>query len=97
MLEKVRKFGEQHIRYKLDQWKQTGMFDILNNISGHVILVQLIYSLGNFNHVFSVIVAWLFNPNCKKSWQLTIESFNFICVCSHEDQYIAILQEVFMK
>ena len=35
--------GDQHLRYKLEQWKKIGTFDIMNNISKYVILVQLMY------------------------------------------------------
>ena len=41
MLEKGRKFEEQHLRYKLQKWKKTGDFDILNNINEHIKLLQL--------------------------------------------------------
>ena len=36
------------VDYKLEQWKKTGTFYILNNISEYVKLVQLIHSLVNF-------------------------------------------------
>ena len=54
-LEKERNIGEEHIRYTLETWKKTSNFDILNNISEHVILVELMDSLGNVNHSVSVV------------------------------------------
>ena len=54
MIDQARKFGEQHLRYKLEQWKKTGTFYILNNISEYVKLVQLMYSLVNLNNSVSV-------------------------------------------
>ena len=48
MLDQVINIGEQHLRYKLEKWKKTGTFYILNNISEYVKLVQLIHSLVNF-------------------------------------------------
>ena len=50
MLDQAREFGEKYIRYKLETWKKTGTFDIPNNISEYVTLVQLMDSLGNVNH-----------------------------------------------
>ena len=41
MLDKERNFGEQHLRYKLEKWKKTDTFDIMNNINEYVTLVQL--------------------------------------------------------
>ena len=35
-------------------------FDILNNISEYVTLVQLMDSLGNFNHAISIVGYWIF-------------------------------------
>ena len=55
MSDKARRFGEKHICYKLEQWNKTGTFDILNNISEYVTLVQLMDSLGNVNHAVSVV------------------------------------------
>ena len=54
MSDQARKFVEQDLLYKLEQWKKTGTFDILNNISEYVTLVQLMNSIGNMNHAVSV-------------------------------------------
>ena len=54
MLDKERNFGEQHLRYKLEKWKKTDTFDIMNNINEYVTLVQLMGSLGNINIAVSV-------------------------------------------
>ena len=44
-------FGEQHLRYKLEQLKKTGTFDIMNNISEYVrlVLLFLVSSGTNFH------------------------------------------------
>ena len=63
---KDRKYGEQNLRYKLEQWKKTGTFDILKNISEYVTLVQLVDSLGNVKHARSVVVKWIFKFKLKK-------------------------------
>ena len=40
---------------------ETGTFDILNNISEHVILLQPIDSIGNVNYAVSVVANWIFD------------------------------------
>ena len=37
--------GEQHLRYNLKIWKKKSAFDILNEISEHFTLVQLMETL----------------------------------------------------
>ena len=54
MLYQARNFVEQYIRYKMEQCNKTGTFEILNNISEDVTLVQLTDSLGNVNYAVSV-------------------------------------------
>ena len=41
---------DQQLCYKLEQWKKIGTFDILNNNSKYVTLIQLMDSVGNVNH-----------------------------------------------
>ena len=55
MLDKTRNFGEQGLCYKLYTYKEMGVFDIMNNISKHVTLVQIMDSLGNVNYALSVV------------------------------------------
>ena len=67
MLDKSINFGEQRLRYKLETWKKMGGFDILNNISYHITLVQLMDSLGDVNHALSVVGKCNFYSNHGKS------------------------------
>ena len=46
---------DQHLHYKLEELNKIDTFDILNNISKYLILVQLIYSVGNVNNAVSVV------------------------------------------
>ena len=86
---------DQHIRYKLHQWKKIGPFDILNNISKYVTLVQLMDSVGNINHAVSVVGKWTFDSNYKKVLPLNIDSLNLICAFSDEYYYLEIFQVVY--
>ena len=63
MVDKSRNPGEQRLHYKLEKMNRTGTFDILNNTSEHVTLLQLMDSLGNVNNAVSVVGMWIFDPN----------------------------------
>ena len=45
----------------MNKYKQKGYFDILNNISEHINLAQLMDSLGKLNHDISVFGYWIFD------------------------------------
>ena len=59
--------GEQNLRYNVKIWKKNDDFDILNDISEDVILVQLMESLGNVNHDISISGHWIFYSNYEKA------------------------------
>ena len=71
--DKKRRTGDQNLRYKLEQWKKIDTFDILNNISEYVTLMQLMDSLVNVNHAVSVVGKCIFDLNYKKSLPLNID------------------------
>ena len=96
MVDKERNKGKQHICYKLEQWNKIGNFDTLNSISEHITPVQLMESLGNFNHAVSVVGKWIFDYNNKKYLLLSIESLNLICYFSKEEKDLHCLTEFFM-
>ena len=68
MMDKARNNREQHIRYKLEKWKNIVTFDILNNISKNVTLVQLMNSVGKASHAVSLegkcIFDFFLKPFC---------------------------------
>ena len=47
----------------MGKWKKLVTFDVMNNISEHVTLVQLMFSLGNVNHALSVVGKWILDSN----------------------------------
>ena len=55
--------GEQHPRYNMKVRHKNDAFDIINNISEYIILVQLMDSLGNLNHDISIVGYWIFDSN----------------------------------
>ena len=59
--------GEQNLQYNLKIWKKNDDFDILNDISEDVTLVQLMDSLGNVNHAISIVGYSIFDSNYRKA------------------------------
>ena len=59
--------GEQNLRYNLTICKKNDTFDILNDISESVTLVQLMDSLGNVNHDISIVGHCMFYSDYKKA------------------------------
>ena len=47
--------GEQNLRYNLTIWSENDAFDILDDISENVTLVQLMGSLGNVNRDIIIV------------------------------------------
>ena len=43
--------------------KKRGQFDILNDISEHLTLVQIMDTTGNVNHAFSITGCWIYDSN----------------------------------
>ena len=60
-------------------FKQKGYFNILNDISEHVTLVQLMDFLGNFKHATSVVGYWISDSNYETSLVINRESLGIIC------------------
>ena len=65
--------GEQVLYYNVKKYKQKGYFDILNDISKHVILVKLMGSIGNVNHAISAVGYWVFDSNYEKALMINIK------------------------
>ena len=87
--------GEHKLYYKLNIFKQKGSVNILNDISEHVALVQLMYSLGNLNHAISVVGYWIFDSNYEKALVLNIESLDIICSPSVGEKQVTRFEAVF--
>ena len=63
MQNRKRKKGEQRLHYNQGKKKKKGEYDIFNDITTNVKLVQLMDSLGNVNHAISVVGSWIFDSN----------------------------------
>ena len=62
---------EQNLQYNLTIWNKNDAFDILNDISEDITLVQLMESPENVNHNISIVGYWIFYSNYKKTLFLT--------------------------
>ena len=67
MSDELGNFRGKHINYNKGQWKKTGTFNILNNISEPVTLVQLMDSDGGVYDAVNVFGKWIFDSNCVNS------------------------------
>ena len=63
MSDELGNFRGKHINYNKGQWNKTGTFNILNNISEHVTLVQFMGSVCNVNHAVGVLLKWIIDSN----------------------------------
>ena len=70
-------------------WKKNAAFDILNDISGNVTLVQFMDSLENMNHAIIIVGSCISDSNYKKSLCLTQESLDIICSPSIGEEQVA--------
>ena len=77
--DKKRNVGEARVKYNLIKYKKTHEYKILEDISEHVTLVQLMDSLGNVNHAISVVGNWIFDSNYEKAFVLNRASLDMIC------------------
>ena len=60
MLYQARKKVDHSLCYSKNQQKIKGSFDILNDISEHIMLVKFTEEVGNVNHAVSIYVNWVF-------------------------------------
>ena len=56
MLDKYKNKRSQRLCYNINQWRVKGGFEILNDISENVTLVQLMDTVGNVNHVVGIVL-----------------------------------------
>ena len=77
---------EARVHYSLERINKKGEYEILKNISANVILVQLMYLLGNVNHAISVVGSWIFDSNYEKALVLNMASLDMICASSIDEE-----------
>ena len=86
----------QNLQYNLNILKKSDAFDILNDISEDVTLVQLMGSLGNVNNAISILGYWIFDSNYKKALCLTQELLDILCSPSIDEDLVETFQSVFL-
>ena len=86
---------EPKVHNNLIKYKKKGLYKILEYISEHVTLVQLMDSLGNANHATSVVGYWIFDSNYEKSLVLNRASLDMIFAPSVGEGQAAKFESVF--
>ena len=76
MKNKKRNKGETRVHYKLMKYKKMVEYEILENISANVTLVQFMDSLRNMNHAISVFGSGIFDSNHEIALVLNNSSLN---------------------
>ena len=74
-----------------------GSYDILNEISEHVTLFQLIDYLGNVYHDISVVSYWIFDSNYEKALGINRELLDMIRDLSFGEEKVADFETVFTE
>ena len=95
MINKKRNKGETRVHYKLMKYKKIGDYEIFEDISANVTLVQLMDSLGNVNHAISVVGSWIFESNDERALVLNKESLDMICAPSIGEEQAARFEKVY--
>ena len=70
-------------------------YKLLEDISEHFTLVQLMDSLGNVNHAISFVVNWIFDSNYEKALVLNRASLDMICYPYVGEEQDAVFETVF--
>ena len=60
ILKCTNRMSEARVNYNLIKYKKMREYKVLEDISEHVTLFQLMDSLGNVNHAISVVGSWIF-------------------------------------
>ena len=72
-----------------------GEYEILEDISANVTLVQLMDSLGNVNHAISVVGSWIFDSNYERALVLNKSSLDMICAPSVGEEQAEFFEKVY--
>ena len=87
--------GEFRVHYNLIKYRKKGEYNILEDISANVTLVQLMDSLGNVNHDISVVGNWIFDSNYERALVLNRASLYMICAPSAGEEQTARFDKVY--
>ena len=72
-----------------------GEYEILENTSANVTLVQLMDSLGNVNHAISVVGSWVSDSKYERALVLNKASLDMICAPSVGEEQAAKFDKVY--
>ena len=86
MIDKERNKGGECHHYKLKKTNKRVTFDIINDISEYITLVQLVDTVVNVNHAVSISGFWIYYLNYEKEFPFLKESLHIISYCSYSDE-----------
>ena len=95
MLYRKRNKVETRVHYKLMKYKKIGEYEILEDISANVTLVQFMGSLVNVNHAISVVGSWIFDSEYERALILNKASLDMICAPSVGEEQAAKFEKVY--
>ena len=95
MTDKAWKKVTHILKNSFKQWNNIRKFDILNNISEYITLVQLKYFIVNVNHSVSVVGDWIVYSNFENILTLNEVSLDLIVYCADDKDAISEFEEVF--
>ena len=95
ILNRKRNKGEARVHYKLIKYKKKGGYKILEDVSANITLVQLMDSIGNFNHAIIVVGNCIFDSNYERALNLNKASLDMICAPSVGEEQNAIFEKVY--
>ena len=71
MMDQAKNKGGKYICYSIKQCNIKGHFEILNDISEHIKLFQLMDMVVNVKHAVSIAINWILDSNDDKSLPLS--------------------------
>ena len=95
MHNRKRNKGDQKLYYNQEKNEKKGNYDIFNDITKNVTLVQLMDSLGDVNNAICVVGSWIFDSNYEKALVLNRASLDMICASSIDEEQAGCFKKVY--
>ena len=75
----TRSHGEPRLKYRVEEYTVWDNYDLFQNVSNHVTLVQMQDTSGSLSHCISVAGKWLFDANVERTMPMTYENLDVAC------------------
>ena len=94
VVEKIRKMSEPKLAYIDQELNVSKGFNLLNNCSNYVTLVQLQDLFGSYHHCIALVGKWIFDSNCNHALPLNSSSLNYCCMDNEVSKEMGGFQKV---